>query len=145
MIVLKSMLWRKPWDRKRRRVRSRTDHRITNRSPSLTNQPQRAVPAEFSRRSYASRGPMARPGPRRARITITDTPGMRIGARTVTPATVVPLGTHRNGDDHPIATAVTIDVHHHPQDVPVTEVRKGFQCQGRHLLPTAEVIMAVSC
>ena len=136
MIVLKSLLRRKPLDRNGRRVRSRMGRCITNRSQNLTNQPQRAVPVEFSRRSYTHRGPMARPGPRRSRIDITDAPGMRIGARTVTPATVVPLGTRRNGDDHPITTAVTIDMGHHPQDVPVTEVGKGIQRQGRQLLPT---------
>ena len=108
-----------PWDRKRRRVRSQTDHRTTSRNPSPTNQPQRAVPAEFSHRSYARQGPMAS-GPRQARIGITDVRGMRISAGTVTPATVVPLGTRRNGDVRPITTAVTIDVRHHHQDVPVT-------------------------
>ena len=134
-IMLKSTLWKKPWDRKRR-IRSRTDHRTTSRNPCPTSQPQRAVPAEFSHRLYDRQGPMAHPGPRRARIGITDVPGMRISAGTVTPATVVPLGTRRNGDVHPITTAVTIDVLHHHQDVPVTEVGKGIQRQGRQLLPT---------
>ena len=104
----------------KKRVRSRTDHRTTSRNPGPTNQLQRAVPAEFSCRSYARWGLMAHPGPRRARIGITDVPGMRISARTVAPATVVPLGTHRNGDVHSIATAVTIDICHHRQDVLVT-------------------------
>ena len=134
-IMLKSTLWKKPWDRKRR-IRSRTDHRTTSRNPCPTSQPQRAVPAEFSHRLYDRQGRMAHPGPRRARIGITDVPGMRISAGTVTPATVVPLGTRRNGDVHPITTAVTIDGLHHYQDVPVTEVGKGIQCQGRQLLLT---------
>ena len=134
-IVLRSTLWKKPWDPKRR-VRSKTDHRTTSRNPSPTSQPQRAVPAEFSHRLYDRQGPMAHPGPRRARIGITEVPGMRISAGTVTPATVVPLGTRRNGDVHPITTAVTIDVRHHYQDVPVTEVGKGIPSQGRQLLPT---------
>ena len=129
-IVLKSTLQKKPWDPKRRRVRNRTDHRTTSRNPSLTNQPQRAVLAQFNCRSYARRGPMACPGLRRALIGITDDPGMRIGARTVTPATMVPLGTCRNGDVHPTTTAVNIDVRPHRQ------VRKRIQRQGQQLLPT---------
>ena len=42
----------------------------------------------------------------------------------------------RNGDVQPIATAMTIEFHHHRQDVPVTEVGKGIQRQGRQLLRT---------
>ena len=76
--VLKSTLRKKPWDHKRRRVRRRTDHRTTSRNPSPTNQPQRAVPTYFSRRSYTRQGPMAHPAPRRARIGTTDIPGTRI-------------------------------------------------------------------
>ena len=76
--VLKSMLRKKPWDRKRRRVRHWTDHRTTSQNPSPTSQPQRAVPAEFSRRSYARLGPMTRQGRRRARIGSTEIPGMKI-------------------------------------------------------------------
>ena len=129
-IVLKSTLQKKPWDRKRRRVRNRTDHLTTSRNPSQTNQPQRAVLAQFNWRSYARRGPMACPGLRRALIGITDIPGMKIGTRAVTPATMVPLGNCRNGDVHPTTTAVNIDVRHHRQ------VRKRIQRQGQQLLPT---------
>ena len=73
---------------------------------------------------------MACPELRRALIGITDVPGMRIGARTVTPATMVPRGTCRNGDVHPTTTAVNIDVRYHRQ------VRKRIQRQGQQLLPT---------
>ena len=134
--VLKSTLWKKPWDRKRRRVRRQISTCGAMIRPSPTSQPQRAVPAEFSHRSFARQGPRTRPGPRRARISTTNVPGTRIGARTITPATVVPPGTRWKGDVHPIATAVTTDVHHQRQDVPVTEVGKGIQRQGRQLQPT---------
>ena len=95
-----------------------------------TNNPPRAVLAEFNCRSYTRRGRMACPGLRRAWIGITDVPGMRIGTRTVTPATMVPLGTCRNSNVHPTTTVVNIDIRHHRQ------VRKGIQCQGQQLLPT---------
>ena len=88
--MLKSTLQKKPGDCNRIRVRNQTDHRTTSRNPSPTNQAHRALLAEFNCRSYACRGLMACPGLRRTRIGITDIPGMRIGARTVTPVTMVP-------------------------------------------------------
>ena len=88
---------------------------------------------------------MARPGRRRGWIVITTAPEMRIGAETVTPATVVLLDTRWNGDARPIATAMIIAIQHRPQDDPVTEAGSGVQRPERQLLPVlVTVIQRVS-
>ena len=84
---------------------------------------------------------MAHPGLRRTHIIITDAPGMRISAETVTPVTVVLLDTRHNSDARPIATAVTIAVLHHPQDAPVTEAGSGVQRPAQQLIPALVTVI----